>query len=194
MAKLTVIHRWLSYQGSVKEASPWRKSVFTQLTILNEPATWTYLTVFAIICLRSICIIFMLHYSQMLTIFDFPMGISMISHICAYTNWVLLVIYSGKWTINSYLLGMDFGQLWCGCLTEGNKHLGNNFTGWCLTYGDGALMQWQFIVKMVGNVSDWLSVAGGALKEVADWAGLTVLIQEQVVGLHGLPRPACPKI
>ena len=29
-------------------------------------------------------------------------------------------------------------------------------------------MQLQLIVKKVGNVSDWLYYAGGALKEVAD--------------------------
>ena len=35
-------------------------------------------------------------------------------------------------------------------------------------------MQWQLIVKKVGNVSDWLFYAGGAFKDVADWPGLTV--------------------
>ena len=30
------------------------------------------------------------------------------------------------------------------------------------------------IVKMIGNVSDWLSYAGGALIKVADSAGSTV--------------------
>ena len=37
-------------------------------------------------------------------------------------------------------------------------------------------MQWQLIVKQVENVSDWLFYVGGALKEVADWPGLTVMI------------------
>ena len=36
-------------------------------------------------------------------------------------------------------------------------------------------MQWQLIVKKDGNVSDWLFYAGGALKEVADRPGLTIL-------------------
>ena len=31
-------------------------------------------------------------------------------------------------------------------------------------------------MKMIGNVSDWLSYAGGALIKVADSAGSTVLI------------------
>ena len=35
-------------------------------------------------------------------------------------------------------------------------------------------MQRQYIVKMIGNVSDWLSYAGGALRKVADSAGSTV--------------------
>ena len=36
-------------------------------------------------------------------------------------------------------------------------------------------MQRQYIVKIIGNVSDWLSYAGGALIKVADSAGSTVL-------------------
>ena len=32
-------------------------------------------------------------------------------------------------------------------------------------------MQRQYIVKMIGVVSDWLSYAGGALIKVADSAG-----------------------
>ena len=36
-------------------------------------------------------------------------------------------------------------------------------------------MQRQYIVKMIGNVSDWLSYAGGALIKVADSAGSTEL-------------------
>ena len=35
-------------------------------------------------------------------------------------------------------------------------------------------MQRQYIVKIIGNVSDWLSYAGGALIKVADSAGSTV--------------------
>ena len=35
-------------------------------------------------------------------------------------------------------------------------------------------MQRQYIVKIFGNVSDWLSYAGGALIKVADSAGSTV--------------------
>ena len=37
-------------------------------------------------------------------------------------------------------------------------------------------MQRQYIVKLIGNVSDWLSYAGGALIKVADSAGSTVLL------------------
>ena len=32
-------------------------------------------------------------------------------------------------------------------------------------------MQGQYIVKIIGNVSDWLSYPGGALLKVADSAG-----------------------
>ena len=35
-------------------------------------------------------------------------------------------------------------------------------------------MQRHYIVKIIGNVSDWLSCAGGALIKVADSAGSTV--------------------
>ena len=35
-------------------------------------------------------------------------------------------------------------------------------------------MQRQYIVKIIGNVSDWLSYAGEALIKVADSAGSTV--------------------
>ena len=35
-------------------------------------------------------------------------------------------------------------------------------------------MQRLYIVKFIGNVSDWLSYAGGALIKVADSAGSTV--------------------
>ena len=42
------------------------------------------------------------------------------------------------------------------------------FTGCWLGCGDGCLMQRHYIVKMIGNVSDWLSYAGGALKKVTD--------------------------
>ena len=40
----------------------------------------------------------------------------------------------------------------------------NEFTGCWLGYGGGCLMQRQYILKMIGNVSDWLSYAGGFLK------------------------------
>ena len=35
-------------------------------------------------------------------------------------------------------------------------------------------MQRHYIVKIIGNVSDWLSYAGGGLIKVADSAGSTV--------------------
>ena len=35
-------------------------------------------------------------------------------------------------------------------------------------------MQRQYLVKMIGNDSDWLSYAGGCLIKVADSAGSTV--------------------
>ena len=35
-------------------------------------------------------------------------------------------------------------------------------------------MHRQYIVKIIGNVPDWLSYAGGALIKVADSAGSTV--------------------
>ena len=54
-------------------------------------------------------------------------------------------------------------------------HFGNNSTGCWLVYGGGCLIQRHYIVKMIGNVSDWLSYAGGALILVADSAGSTVL-------------------
>ena len=41
-------------------------------------------------------------------------------------------------------------------------------------------MQRQYIVKLIGNVSDWLSYAGGALIKVADSAGSTVLTFENL--------------
>ena len=37
-------------------------------------------------------------------------------------------------------------------------------------------MQRQYIVKINGNVSDWLSYVGGALIKVADSAGSTVIV------------------
>ena len=36
-------------------------------------------------------------------------------------------------------------------------------------------MQRQYIVKMIGNVSNWLPNAGGALTKMADSAGSTVV-------------------
>ena len=41
-------------------------------------------------------------------------------------------------------------------------------------YGGGCLMQRQYIASIIGNISDWLSYAGGALMKVADSAGSTV--------------------
>ena len=55
-------------------------------------------------------------------------------------------------------------------------HFGNNSTGYWLGYGGGFLMQKQYIVKIIGNVSEWLSYAVGALIKVADSAGSTVVI------------------
>ena len=70
-------------------------------------------------------------------------------------------------------------------------------------------MQRQYIVKLIGNVSDWLSYAGGALVKVADSAGSTVMcchgnhaishnkngfvIEEHIFFLHfsGLIEPFC---
>ena len=43
--------------------------------------------------------------------------------------------------------------------------------GWLV---EVAVLCRQYILKMVGNVSDWLFYAGGALIKVADSAGLTV--------------------
>ena len=49
------------------------------------------------------------------------------------------------------------------------------FTRCWLAYGGGCLMQRQYIVNMIVNVSNWLSYAGGALIKVADSAASTVL-------------------
>ena len=38
-------------------------------------------------------------------------------------------------------------------------------------------------MKMIGNVSDWLSYAGGALIKVADSAGSTVYFLAKIVDL-----------
>ena len=44
-------------------------------------------------------------------------------------------------------------------------------------------------MKMIGNVSDWLSYAGGALIKVADSAGSTVSAEWYIVILNaGLER------
>ena len=53
-------------------------------------------------------------------------------------------------------------------------HFGNDFTGCWLGCGGGCLMQGQYIVVMIGGVSDWLSYAGGILIKVADSEGSTV--------------------
>ena len=79
-----------------------------------------------------------------------------------------------NWSINS--LFVEFWQVCCGCFIMSNKHkhIGKNSTGCWLGYGGGCLMQRQYLVKIIGNVSDWLSYAGGALIKVADLAGSTV--------------------
>ena len=41
-------------------------------------------------------------------------------------------------------------------------------------------MQRQYIVKIIWNVSDWLSYSGGALIKVPDSAGSTVHYKRQV--------------
>ena len=85
---------------------------------------------------------------------------------------------SVNWSINSLFVDfwpkVDYWQVWYACLIESNKHFGNNSTGCWLGYGGGCLMQRQYIVKIIGNVSDWLSYAGGALIKVPDSAGSTV--------------------
>ena len=48
-------------------------------------------------------------------------------------------------------------------------------------------MQRQYIVKLIGNVSDWLSCAGGALIKVADSAGSTVINK----GIHTIKVKWC---
>ena len=57
---------------------------------------------------------------------------------------------------------------------------GNNSTGCWLGYGGGCLMQRQYIVKIIWNVSDWLSYSGGALIKVLDSAGSTVHYKRKV--------------
>ena len=100
-----------------------------------------------------------------------------------HTSLDSIVNLSDNWSIYSLFLEFwpktDFGQVRCGCLIESNKHFGNNFTGCWLGYGGGCLMQRQYIVKIIGNVSDWLSYAGGALIKVADSAGSTVTSMQQ---------------
>ena len=44
-------------------------------------------------------------------------------------------------------------------------------------------MRRQYIVKMIGNDSDWLSYTGGALIKVADSEGSTVPLQTQIKSL-----------
>ena len=39
-------------------------------------------------------------------------------------------------------------------------------------------------MKMIGNVSDWLSYAGGALIKVADSAGSTVVLSYMLTTLY----------
>ena len=48
-------------------------------------------------------------------------------------------------------------------------------------------MQRQFIVKMIKNVSDWLSYAGGILMKVADSAGSLVQPNQLAVQLRENP-------
>ena len=51
---------------------------------------------------------------------------------------------------------------------------GNKFTGPRCSCKGGALTEYKIIEKLIGNVLSWRFYAGGALKEVADSAGLTV--------------------
>ena len=92
-------------------------------------------------------------------------------------HWILLLICV-NWSINSLFVDfrpkIDFGQVKCSCHIESNKYFGNNSTVYWLGYGGDCLMQRQYIVKIIGNVSDWLSYAGGALIKVANSAGSTV--------------------
>ena len=46
-------------------------------------------------------------------------------------------------------------------------------------------MQRQYIVKMIGNVSDWLSYAGGAHIKVADSAGSTLSSNTDIICSSG---------
>ena len=56
-----------------------------------------------------------------------------------------------------------------------NLHFGNKFTGrWC-SFKWGALIENKIIEKLIKNVC-WRFYAGGPLKEVANSAGLTILI------------------
>ena len=101
----------------------------------------------------------------------------MVSQVCAYLDSI--VNLSDNWSIDRLFVEfwpkIDFGKVY-GCLIESNKHFGNTSTGCWLCYGGGYLIQRQYIVKIIGNVSDWLSYAGGALIKVADSAGSTVLL------------------
>ena len=76
-------------------------------------------------------------------------------------HWILLFILVLNGQLTAYLLNfgpkLTFGQVLCGCLIESKKHFGNNSTGCWLGYGGGCLMQRQYIGKLIGNVSDWLS-------------------------------------
>ena len=47
-------------------------------------------------------------------------------------------------------------------------------------------MQRQYIVNIIGNVSDWLSSAGGALIKVADSTGSTVYLCSENKGADQL--------
>ena len=54
-------------------------------------------------------------------------------------------------------------------------------------------------MKMIGNVSDWLSYAGGALIKVADSAGSTVgqghlLTLASLLSIHSLQRSSSLKL
>ena len=137
MIKLAVIHRWLSYQGSV------RKLVrFTRLTMLIEPCLnhWSLKT-------TNVWGYFMPNDIHSLTIYIFPRPFqwfhTFVPTLIGLYRWNLIIIEQSK--ANYWKL--DFEQVRCGCLIEGNKQFGNNLTGWCLTYRGGALMQWQLIVK-----------------------------------------------
>ena len=75
----------------------------------------------------------------------------------SFAHFLLYLI--GKLTLKELIFIISFGKydmvLYC------NKHFGNECTGCLPGGGDGCLIQRQFIVKMIGNVSTWLFYLGG---------------------------------